>query len=146
MRRLLLLATSCLIFAACNEDDDDNEFIIKTGMECGWCGGMDSLVVIRSATHYIFDNPCDNSKDKDIHEKTAPQEWDELLSTLNWNEFVKVNVNTCAVCVDGCDTWIWIQNNETVHQIRFTETSPEIEPIRDFIETLQAYHKKFRTN
>jgi len=145
MRIFLLLATSCLIFAACDDDGNNNKVVIKTGKECGWCGGIDSLVITKSSSDYIFNNPCEKSMGREVHEKTVSKEWHELLSALNWNEFTQVNVNTCALCADGCDTWIWIQNGDSVHQIRFTENSPEVESIRTFVEKLGAYHEKFRT-
>jgi len=145
MRIILLLAISCLLFASCDEGGASSTIVIKTGRECGWCGGAESLVITKTISDYIFNNACEKSKGKEIHEKTDSKEWHELLSTLNWNDFVKVDVNTCALCADGCDTWIWIQNGETVHQIRFTENSPEIDPIRTFVEKLGTYYEKIRT-
>jgi hypothetical protein len=77
---------------------------------------------------------------------TDREKWNELLENYNWADFIQVNVNTCAVCADGCDTWIFIQNNDVVHQIRFTDNSPEIEPIRIFVQKLDALRKAFKQN
>ena len=146
MRILLPLAALCwLAFAACDDDKETNhEFIIKTGRACGWCGGADSLVITKTTSHFSFDNPCDDTKDKDVKEQTDKTKWHDLLSSLNWNEFKEVDVHTCALCADGCDTWIWIQHNDTIHQIRFTDGSPEIAPIHTFVEKLGVLQEEFR--
>ena len=77
-----------------------------------------------------------SGKEKDI--KQNRKEWSELFAALNWNDFKKVNVNTRAICVEGCDTRIFIENSNGTHQIRFAENSPEIEPVRTFIEKLKC--------
>ena len=135
----------CLSFVACDDNKEINhEFIIKTGRECGWCGGSDSLTITKVKSHFYYDNPCDNTKDKELERETVSKEWHDLLITLNWNEFTDININTCALCADGCDTWIWIQHNDSIHQIRFTDGSPEIVPILPFVEKLQALQAEFR--
>jgi len=144
----ILVPIAVLIFVICVACDDDketkHELVIKTGRECGWCGGADSLVITKSISHYIFDHGCDDAEDKEVEEETSDKNWHELLSSLNWNEFTQVNVNTCALCADGCDTWIWIQNNDSIHQIRFTENSPEIASIQTFVEKLHELHAEFK--
>jgi hypothetical protein len=137
----------CFIGASC--DDDKNEgshIIIKTGKACGWCAGADSLVVTSVKSIYQFTHGCDETKNKEKIESTARAAWTELVSSLKWNEFKKVNVNTCALCADGCDIWISIQNGVETHEIRFTDNSPEIEPVRTFVEKLKAFHDEFRQN
>jgi len=146
MRILMPLAILLCLFGTACEDDDSVEVVIKTGRECGWCGGNDSLVITKFASSYKFRSPCDQPPDKDKNGKTNRAEWNELLAALKWDDFKNVNVNTCALCVDGCDTWIYIENNQETHQIRFTDGSPEIEPIRTFVEKLKALHEEFRTN
>lgn len=104
----------CLIIVSC-EDENDNEIIIKVGRECGWCGGADSLAITRYSSEYIFKNACNEPPPGEKRMKTNSAEWNELLATLNWDTFKKVNVNTCALCADGCDTWIYIKNENETH-------------------------------
>lgn len=146
MRKIIpVVMLFCSLGFSCEDENKTNpDFIIKTGRDCGWCGGSDSLVITEFKSHYVFGNPCDETKNKIKITETNRSEWNELLNTLNWEEFKKVNVNTCAVCADGCDTWILIQNQQMTHQIRFTENSPEIEPIRTFVEKLSVWPEAFR--
>ena len=146
MRILIPLVILLFLFGTSCEDDDRAEIVIKTGRDCGWCAGSDSLVMTMFSTNYKFRSPCGEPADKEKHAKTNRADWDELLAALNWDDFKKVNVNTCALCADGCDTWIYIENNHETHQIRFTENSQEVEPIRAFVEELNALYEEFRSN
>ncbi len=129
---LLIAVLLCAFGFFCHNDDMEDGgpdvLVIKTGQECGWCGGRDSLIITELKIDYNFTNPCDSEKNKTRKSNTNREKWNELLESFNWNDFTQVNVNTCSVCVDGCDTWISIQNGGLVHQIRFTENSPKIEP------------------
>ena len=135
----------CLIGTSCEEDDRVN-IVIKTGRDCGWCGGSDSLVITKFTSRYEFYSNCDVPGNKERDAITNREEWNELLSRLNWDDFKEINVNTCARCADGCDTWIFIEKNDEIHRIQFTENSPEIEPIQAFVERLAAVHEEFRNN
>ena len=146
MRILMPVAIILCLFGTSCEDEDRVEIVIKTGQECGWCAGGDSLVITKFSSSYKFRSPCDEPADKEKDAKTNRADWDELVAALNWDDFKKVNVNTCALCADGCDTWINIENNRETHHIRFTDSSPEIEPIRTFVEKLKAMHEEFRHN
>ena len=126
--------------------DEPIDIVIKTGQECGWCGGMDSLTITKLNSSYAFDSPCPEIEDKKRNAKTDSTEWNELLATLDWDEFNQVQVETCAVCTDGCDTWISVEKNHQTHRIRFTEYSTEIEPIRPFVEKLDSLIEEFRKN
>lgn len=134
----------CFLGSSCEDDKNSPHIIIKTGKECGWCGGADSLVVTSIKSIYEFRSSCDETKNKQLEERTEREEWKDLISSLNWNEFKKINVNTCALCADGCDTWISIQNGLQTHEIRFTDNAPEIEPIKTFVEKLKVLHEEFR--
>lgn len=136
---ILLLLTGL----SCEDDGDSSKHVIKTGKACGWCAGADSLVVTRTHLSYDFAT-CDESKNKNIDEATNREQWNDILRSLDWNAFKSINVNTCALCADGCDTWIVVENNKESHQIRFTENSPEIEPVRAFVEKIRTLHEKYR--
>lgn len=120
--RLLILTIVIVLFSGASCDDDENDsqsLIIMTGKACGWCAGADSLMITNHKIRYGFSGVC-GKPNKSITEKTQPKEWRELRASLNWDEFKNVNVNTCALCADGCDTWIRIQNGADSHYIRFT--------------------------
>jgi hypothetical protein len=146
MQNLILVALLiCMLGAACEDDRQDRKTItIMTGKACGWCGGADSLRITSSKTVYEYRNGCDPTKNKTITETTPEERWDDLITSLNWYDFKDVEVNTCALCADGCDTWILIQIGADSHRIQFTDNSPEVEPIRTFVEKLKAVHEKFR--
>lgn len=114
-----------------------------TGIACGWCSSPDSLAVTSLNTSYEFKGAC-GEPDKSITERTQSEVWKDLRTSLNWNDFKAIDVNTCALCADGCDTWIRIQNGAESHYIRFTDSSTEIEPIRGFVDKLKALHDEFR--
>lgn len=137
----------CLGGMSCDDDDNESvDIIIKTGRECGWCGGRDSLTVTKLNSSYAFRSPCPGIDAKNRNADTDPAEWDKLLATLNWDDFNQVQVNTCAVCADGCDTWISVEKNRETHRIRFNDSSNEIEPIRPFVEKLDSLIEAFRKN
>jgi hypothetical protein len=148
MRILISMAILlCLVGLSCDDDDNESvEIVIKTGSECGWCGGRDSLTITKLSSSYAFRSPCPEIEDKNRNAHTNPAEWNELLATLNWDDFNKVQVNTCAMCADGCDTWISVEKNQKTHRIRFTESSEEIEPIRPFVDKLDSLIEEFRQN
>jgi len=149
MKTLISITILFFLFGfSCHENEEENcdtfnDFVIKTGSACGWCAGADSLSMTKVKSTYTFTS-CDETKDKETVLNTNREKWNELLESFNWNDFTQINVNTCAICADGCDTWIFVQNNGAVHQIRFTDNSPEIEPIRTFVEKLDALRKEFR--
>jgi hypothetical protein len=138
--------TMLLCLAGISCDDEPSDIIIKTCRECGWCVGRDSLTIRKSNSSYAFHSPCSGIDDKNRHVKTDATKWNQLVASLDWNEFNKVQVNTCAVCADGCDTWISVEKNHETHRIRFTESSTEIEAIRPFVESLDFLIEEFRKN
>ncbi len=62
--------------------------------------------------------------------------------------FETVNVNSCYVCVDGCDTWITVKNGKDSHMIRFGYGSDEekIAPVKAFIDKLNAIKEGITIN
>ena len=145
MRPLILsiFVISCFGVSCQDDKDDSRKLFIMTGKLCGWCSGGDSLAIASLKSVYEFTGAC-GEPDKSIIENTQVEQWRDLRTSLNWNDFKNVNVNTCAVCADGCDTWIRIHNGSESHYIRFTESSPETEPISIFVEKLKTLHEKFR--
>ena len=145
MRKSILPALFIIWFSTACEDDknDSRGLVIMTGIACGWCSSPDSLAVTSLKTTYELIGAC-GEPSKSIIEHTQSEVWKELRASLNWNDFKAIDVNTCALCADGCDTWIRIQNGAESHYIRFTNSSPEIEPINEFVDKLKAVHQEFR--
>ncbi len=114
---------------------------INAGFVCGWGSGMDSINISRNSITYRYWVPA-TSPDLVIN-KTRPvteSEWKEILSYVNFSEFLNLDYQSCNVCVDGCDEWISIQNDNISHKITF-EKGLEIKAI----SSLQAKIAGIRT-
>jgi len=137
------------IVLSCEKDNPVNyaelydRLIIKYGTTCGWCGGADTLFISENVTVYKFYNPCyDNDYQK--NETTSKDEWNDLLATFNLEDFLEIDINTCYYCADGCDDWIYVQNDTVSHQIRYGfRDSTEIKTIRPFVDKLESQRIKY---
>jgi hypothetical protein len=69
----------------------------------------------------------------------------QLKASLDFAEFKKLDMNSCNVCVDGCDDWITIKNGVESHTIRFSRNDPKLQPIKAFVESLSSLKEKYRT-
>jgi hypothetical protein len=143
-RFTLTVIISIVLMLSCEKGKDDNEFMIAMGTVCGWCGGSDSLVITEDKTSYEYNSPCDNN-DLSRNGLTGKSEWDELIELLDMDKFQNININTCYVCVDGCDTWISVKSGSVTHEIRFGfEDSTAIMDIRPFVDKLDSIRTAFR--
>jgi hypothetical protein len=119
----------------CKKADDNSGLTINAGFACGWGAGEDSLEISRSEIRYVFYIP---SKSGEALIRTSRNvtaiEWDEITEAINMDTFVKLNYNTCNICVDGCDEWISIENGTLSNSIRFTKGQD--------IETISLLQKK----
>ncbi|MFB6317141.1 hypothetical protein [Saccharicrinis sp. FJH54] len=102
----------------CYIDPNQYDIVIKTGTFCGWCAGADSLLITSEIINYGWKDPCDNN---DIFKSftTDSADFEELINLLNYDEFKLLDLNSCNVCADGCDTWIEILMDNKSHYIRF---------------------------
>jgi hypothetical protein len=122
----------------------DNDLIIKTGIVCGWCGGADSLIINIQEIEYSYYLPCDEEYGNK-KETTKEEIWNSLLSVLDLKEFLKVDLNVCNVCVDGCDKWIYIENDTISHRISFwDDDSLEFKNIKPLIDELEKIRNGYR--
>src|SRR5215216_5742402 len=89
-----------VIALSCIEHKERNPtfqgLVIKTGRQCGWCGGSDSLTLTRTESFYQYKSVC-NEKNKYRHELTDAERWKNLLAKLDWNKFLLVNVDTSDI-------------------------------------------------
>jgi hypothetical protein len=151
MRKYLLtLGLLIFLFTACTENR--NELDLKTNKVeismcsiCGWCAGGDSLLVTQEKTYFESNTECGKiTKNREI--ETPENDWDELLKLLDKEEFQKIEINTCNVCVDGCDTWITLNDGGKSHTIRFGfNDSLAIAEIQPFVDKLKEIRAKIDT-
>lgn len=150
MKRIIIVAVVVILALACQEEQLVSEkktsgLTIKTGTVCGWCSRNDTLSIIGNSIRYVNYTQCDNSKAA-IENKgeMEAQALDSLLMLLDYDEFKKIELNTCNICFDGCDTWIEIRQGEESHSIRFTGNEASLGPIKAFIERLNAVKSKYQ--
>jgi hypothetical protein len=153
MKLLIFITTCALVFVSCQKDNkslmlkdassDDSLTTITYGTVCGWCSGIDSLTITSDNLCYVSKRPCD-SPAKVENKTISEQEKEDLLSSLDLNDFSQIQLNTCYVCVDGCDTWISVKTNNYYHKIRYGyEDSTAIQSIKNFLDNLNILRAKF---
>jgi len=142
---LIILFSFCLITCNKNEDNslikDNSSLVIKAGFMCGWGSGQDSLIISSKTIKYFYSVPA-NSQIPEINKtrSTTPAEWNTILNSINLNNFLNLNYNSCNICVDGCDEWISIKNDNISHQIRFGLgiKIDSIKPLQDILSQLRS--------
>lgn len=146
---LIILFSSCLIDCDNKEDNPEiqlnSSLVIKAGFICGWGSGEDSLIITSTMIKYTYTVPA-KSHIPEINQSrpTSPDEWDDILNSINIRNFLNLNYNTCNVCVDGCDEWISVKNNSISHQIRFGMGNiiDSIKPLQDILSQLRSEFRK----
>ena len=143
---VLLLILTCLTGCKKTESNStDNKeelpLTIEAGFMCCWGTGEDSLFISNTIIRYVYYVPANSMLPKIKKARpTTDIEWANILNSLNLNNFVKLEYNSCNICVDGCDEWIMIQDDHISHQIRFGR-GLKIDSISD----LQSILAQFRT-
>jgi len=151
MLKITLVLFVLLAFIACSEEyetdkDSFKYYSVVLGHVCGWCAGADSLWVTAEALTYTKIMYCEDSTA--IQKKPySLNELNQLLELLDIDDFMDISINTCNVCVDGCDTWITVQKGTLHHTIRFGyRDSAVIRPILPFVEALHDIQAEFLNN
>ena len=152
LRKFLLIGVVFIVAFACTYDsvDDksnDSDLIIKTGTICGWCTVNDTLTITRNSVRYVNYANCSTNKPsvEKMGELNAV-ELDALLAKLDLAELKKLDLNSCNVCFDGCDDWIYFSNGAENHYIRFTRNDPKLQPIQAFVDQLNAIKAQYISN
>lgn len=141
--KFILLILFLIQITSCEVETEKSEMVITIGTVCGWCAGSDSLVITKQKKAFTLAAICDR-KEKRISNLTPKTEWEELLALYNQQKFEAINVNTCNVCADGCDTWIRVENGDFNHEIRFGYgDSTILVPIKEFVEKLENIKSKY---
>ena len=141
-----------LVFSGCkkpvvlndNTQAADTGLIIRAGFVCGWGSGADSLEISQTGIKYKYYIPSRSNEAVIIKTRSVPEtEWAEILTDVNIADFIRLNYNTCNVCVDGCDEWIFIQKGTISHQITFGKGF-EINTISKLQNKLAELRTEFR--
>jgi hypothetical protein len=144
--KLLFLASMLLLLWAisCNKDKETSDLTIVGGSVCGWCAGSDSVILSEYKINYRNMHSCDHHAYSKISHMEK-SEWDKLTGMINFDEFNSIHLNTCNVCVDGCDKWITLRNGSYSHTIRFGYLdSAAIQSIKPLVDKLDSLRKAFR--
>lgn len=122
---ILLLALPFII--SCSKQDDLGEhgsFVIEYGTVCGWCGGEESIIVSAVKADYLRQIPCgenEGTTNKTI--ETNREKWDNIISSFDYSYFLTLDYNECNVCADGCDEFIKITKDGSIHEIRYSPST-----------------------
>ena len=66
-------------------------------------------------------------------------EWDKITGIVDLDEFNSIHLNTCNVCVDGCDKWITIRNGPIpIQSVLDTRILLLIQPIKPLVDKLDS--------
>jgi hypothetical protein len=148
MSKVLFLIALVFVVWSCSEVKEDeleqSDLVIKTGTVCGWCSQNDTLIISGKTFRYVNFIQCSNTNPS--VKKTgqlATTETELLLNELDFQEFKKLDLNSCNVCFDGCDDWISIKNGAETHTIRFSRNDPKLQPIKSFVDQLSAIKARY---
>jgi hypothetical protein len=146
--KVFLLANMLLLLWAisCNKDKETSDLTIVGGSVCGWCAGSDSVIINEYKINYRNMHSCDHhAYSKVSHMEKS--EWDKLTGIIDFDEFNNIHLNTCNVCVDGCDKWITLRNGSYSHTIRFGyQDSSAIQSIKPLVDKLDSIREAFRAD
>lgn len=151
--RLILGALSVLSVLSCQQNNIEDvevnglkqyDLFFAYGSECGWGTIDDSLAVTED---YIFYDYYSQFYQEEFQITTTlnQQDWHELKDTFNvltWSRFKLIDLNTCNICVDGCDYLLFVKYNNQTHRIRYGEGDlekyPEIKALADMLMEIKT--------
>jgi len=148
MRRIYFLIAAAFAVWSCSESKEfqleKSDLVIKTGTICGWCSKNDTLIISGKSFRYVNYIQC--SATNPSVSKTgqiAPEEVETLSNKLDFQEFEKLDLNSCNVCFDGCDDWITVTKGSETHSIRFAANEPKLQSIKAFVDELNAVKSRY---
>jgi len=145
MKVILLASFLFLLWAiSCNKEKDTTGMTVIGGAVCGWCGGLDSVIISEDRINYRWMNSCEHhAYSKIVHFQKS--DWDDLTALIDMDSFSSIHLKTCNVCVDGCDKWITIKNGSLSHTIRFgDQDSASICPVKPLARKLDSIREALR--
>lgn len=136
----VLFVSACANF----KKRSNNDMVVHFNGACGWCAGSDSMYLNKSVETYSKPPVC-NFKGVAYEYPAAPKNWEALVETFDMSKFKQIEMNTCAVCVDGCDDWVTVRQGNDVHTIRYSDIEHEaLLPIKPFLEKLRSIREIYR--
>ncbi len=145
----VVLFAAGLLFS-CNRNElnqtNSSNLVIKAGFICGWGSGTDSIEISQSSIKYNYYIPA-KSLQPQINETKgiSNSEWTEIESDADLTGFVKLQYQSCNICFDGCDEWIFIQNGDLSHKITFSK-GRKIDSISSLQTKLAQIRAEFNDN
>jgi hypothetical protein len=118
----ILLVTGLLFSCSNNELNQTNSsgLVIKAGFECGWGSGTDSIIISQKGLKYAYYVPARSQQPQINRTRSiSDSEWADIKSDADINGFEKLQYQSCNICFDGCDEWIFIKNGDQSHKITF---------------------------
>jgi hypothetical protein len=145
MKIFLLTSMLLLLWAiSCDKDKETSGLTIVGGSVCGWCAGKDSVILSEYDIQYRNMKSCDRHAYSKITDMDKA-EWDKITRMINYEKFSDIHLNSCNICVDGCDNWITIRNESYSHTIRYGYgDSAVLQAIRPLIEKIDSIRQDFR--
>ena len=147
---LLIIILFSFFLLTCSKTENDpiikhnTSLVIKAGYMCGWGSGQDSLIISSTTIKYVYSAPARSQIPViNTERQTTAAEWNDILNSINYSNFSKLNYNTCNICVDGCDEWISIKNISVSHQIRFG-LGLKIDSIKSLQAIIEQLRSEFR--
>lgn len=146
MKKLILILSASLSLAACEKKDKSNGEAepkssvteITSGEICGWCAKNDTLRISASQAALKEYRSC-TALDHDTTVGLSTQEWNDLTAKLDLQKFAALNLNSCAVCYDGCDKLIKVEKNNQVYEIRYERgDTTAVQGISGFVMALDS--------
>jgi hypothetical protein len=141
-----------ILFTACSEDpvSDDafnagKDLVISSGFIAGWGAGCDSLIVCEDRFSYGYGASFPEPESIDKEGEVLADDWSQLVSSLDFDTFSKIDINTCYVCADGADYWVTVRLYDQTHTIRYGQNEDDlatVAPVSDFLEQLELLKAK----
>ncbi len=149
IRKIIFFCSFAFAAWSCSESKEEvlesSDLVIKAGTVCGWCSQNDTLIISGKSFRYVNFIKCSTTNPS--VKKTGQLETTELESLINkldFQEFKKLELNSCNVCFDGCDDWISIKNGAETHSIRFDRNDIKLQPVKAFVDQLSALKAKYK--
>jgi sarcosine oxidase delta subunit len=134
------------LFSACSKNEiiENEDMKIEFGTACGWCAGVENITITSSKIVYSRVIPCGDNKGTSTKNRSLSKtEWEELFHLFDYNLFLTLEHNECNVCADGCDEFLKITRNNTLHELRYAP-GIEVEGMENLRNRLNEILADFR--
>jgi hypothetical protein len=130
-----ILFVIILVNGSCQETSDWASYPqIEYETACGWCAGSTLITIKGNEASYKRFIPC--GENKGTVQKSRHLTADQMIileDIFDFDKFLKLDINECGVCFDGCDERLKITKDGTTHEIKYLITS-----VPDEVDSLRA--------